>query len=104
MRKDTCIAGSAVAFRSLTCRVLSSLSAVDGCSDNPSTGGGAVLAGRPNVWEFSGVEDASVFALAADTEDLLGSGTVAMEKVSLPEACTASHRLQHTMSASVLQL
>lgn len=57
-----------------------------------------------NISDRPRVSKPAATGLGVAGEDLCWSGTVAMDKVSTRESLTASHRPQHTISASVLQL
>lgn len=106
MRKDTCIATDDCPTSSWSthCKVLSLLTTDGQCSKEASGCGEVGWTWRLKIWELSGVGEPSGIALIVVAEDLLRSGTVAMEKVSTRESSTASHCPQHTISASILQL
>lgn len=57
-----------------------------------------------NISDPPRVGEPAAAGLGVAGEDLSCSGTVAMDRVSTRESLTASHRPQHTISASVLQL
>lgn len=106
MRKDTCIATDdcPLSSWSLRCRLLS-LFTTDGQRGKDSLGCEEVgWTWRLRFCELSRVGEPSGIALVVVAEDLLHSGTVAMEKVSTRESSTASHCPQHTVSLSILQL
>lgn len=105
-RKDTCIGplDCPVSSWAPCCSVLSLFTTDGQCSKEASGCGEVGWTCRLKICELSGVGEPSGTALIVVAEDLLRSGTVAMEKVSTRESRTASHCPQHTISASILQL
>lgn len=106
MRKDTCIATEdcPVSSWSLCCKASSRSTTAGECNRESSGGGDVGWICLRKIIELSGLGEPSGIALNVAAEDLLRSGTVAMDKVSTRESSTPSHCPQHTISASILQL
>lgn len=106
MRKDTCIAieDCPVSSWSLCCKALSRSTTAGECKRESSGCGDVGWICLWKIIEFSGLGEPSGIALIVAAEDLLRSGTVAMDNVSTRDSSTPSHCPQHTISASILQL
>lgn len=102
---DTCIPAddiTRVSSPSARRRMALPVIAAGNCSGEASSHWSAPWIGRWKSRELSGVGEASAIALPVMSEDLLCSGTVAIEKVWVSPP--ASHCPQHTSRVSVVQL